>query len=435
MVDGDLIILNLRRAPMSASPPIDPVLLASGGAPEPPSEPEVVPDITRARSISSDYSSVAAAVATEDDGDSSADSRPGSPRMTGQFQIIRENETVTCLWNNCGMLFDTLSTLIAHIHSIHIGMNKHKYTSHIRKHTGERPFMCTHPGECSRHDSAYALSHLRKECDSSFTRSDALAKHMRQQHDISPPPAGQNRPRPRKRKRGAADDEETQNETPPPGTPIPQGEPIVPTPDDIDTPPVLTRESSAPRPTTPLPRVTSLEALRTDLLAGSPGLPHPPSWMSSTVLEDDDVDITSGENLPPLLRSRYLPSVDLVLGCSPAKAMYLIMKAKHQYAMEQRALLENELQMAKSELSRLRARKDQALDGLLNGFFGASANHLIAEVPIPPSMLMAPRTPINITNNSTANMNASHMSSQAAGTHRRQIRHDSRTPQQEPPAT
>lgn len=44
--------------------------------------------------------------------------------------------------------------------------------SHLRSHTGEKPFTCPRP-----------------ECDKSFTRSDALSKHMRVQHDIQPAPA------------------------------------------------------------------------------------------------------------------------------------------------------------------------------------------------------------------------------------------------------
>ncbi|KAF8655492.1 hypothetical protein AX16_003022 [Volvariella volvacea WC 439] len=46
--------------------------------------------------------------------------------------------------------------------------------------------------------------HVCTECDKSFTRSDALAKHMRLQHNISPPAPG--RGGSRKRKRAAADD-------------------------------------------------------------------------------------------------------------------------------------------------------------------------------------------------------------------------------------
>ena len=40
---------------------------------------------------------------------------------------------------------------------------------------------------------------ISPECDKSFTRSDALAKHMRQQHHIEPPAAGRGGSRKRKR--------------------------------------------------------------------------------------------------------------------------------------------------------------------------------------------------------------------------------------------
>ncbi|KIM44298.1 hypothetical protein M413DRAFT_443307 [Hebeloma cylindrosporum] len=57
------------------------------------------------------------------------------------------------------------------------------HISEIRSYTGEKPFIYRLPG-----------------CDKPFTRSDALTKHMRLQHNILPPAPG--RCGSRKRKRG-----------------------------------------------------------------------------------------------------------------------------------------------------------------------------------------------------------------------------------------
>ncbi|KAK9767927.1 hypothetical protein K7432_001847 [Basidiobolus ranarum] len=91
----------------------------------------------------------------------------------------------SCRWEGCSLSFNILPDLVYHLSEDHIGRKKGVYScdwtdcprkglpqttrfaliSHLRSHTGEKPYDCPAP-----------------ECDKSFTRSDALAKHFKQQH-------------------------------------------------------------------------------------------------------------------------------------------------------------------------------------------------------------------------------------------------------------
>ncbi|KAI9371197.1 hypothetical protein BJX61DRAFT_534990 [Aspergillus egyptiacus] len=98
------------------------------------------------------------------------------------------NDQVTvCRWDGCDFRdLGNMDDLVQHIHNEHVGSRQKKYScewsdcprkgqthasgyalrAHMRSHTREKPFYCALP-----------------ECDRSFTRSDALAKHMRTVHE------------------------------------------------------------------------------------------------------------------------------------------------------------------------------------------------------------------------------------------------------------
>ena len=152
--------------------------------------------------------------------DSSGDV-PGSPAtlaMLPDEDPSGHDQVTVCGWERCtaGDL-GNMDRLVEHIHTDHIGIRQKKYScewfdctrkgmphasgyalrAHMRSHTREKPFFCTLPGKQegrvgrsemtvspgSRSPDIDVEFGRHAECDRSFTRSDALAKHMRTVHE------------------------------------------------------------------------------------------------------------------------------------------------------------------------------------------------------------------------------------------------------------
>ncbi|KDQ24731.1 hypothetical protein PLEOSDRAFT_1107661 [Pleurotus ostreatus PC15] len=284
-------------------------------------------------------------------------SRPNSPDSShpGDEPPIVE-DSVTCEWDGCGKVYTHLPTLIDHIHN---------------------------------------------ECDKSFTRSDALAKHMRLQHNISPPAPGRGASRKRKRNGG----EDANSSARPPDTPNHEGsqrwsrhqppdaasgfsqfkvEPH--TPSELDSAALQEGEagnyfgSKGNGNTTngtsfaqPQPKHGSM------FTRNSP--PPPFSSAQSNIRPPSPPSVF--DLLPQRFVDQYDEATDTIMGRTPYQVLYLLTKAKYKYARDQQEELAAELANAEIEMSRLTGDKERLVDDVLRALGGPEAEKFIQPIPPP----------------------------------------------------
>jgi hypothetical protein len=171
------------------------------------------------------------------------------------------------------------------------------------------------------------------ECDKSFTRSDALAKHMRLQHSVSPPPPGRGGNRKRKR------------------------------PDEVDAEP-----SGSPFTSAPLTAPGPQHPLKTDPDAerGTPGASDATTLAAPGAEAVDDED----EPLPEYLLAQVDPATGLILGRSQAMIRYILVKARHRVALEQHEALLEELRIVRATETRWRKAKEKILMNVVMAEYG-----------------------------------------------------------------
>ena len=85
--------------------------------------------------------------------------------------------------------------------------------------------------------------------------------------------------------------------------------------------------------------------------------------------EEEGYVSSSSDVLPPDLQALMDETTGLIMGKTPTKVMYLILKAKHRYAMEQNAALADEFKRVRRQLEKEKEEKEVTLDLVFNRSF------------------------------------------------------------------
>ena len=201
---------------------------------------------------------------------------------------------------------------------------------------------------------------------------------MRLQHNISPPAPG--RGGSRKRKRGA--DDQTQGTATPvasvvdsPSGAVSNASAFIQFKVDAHTPSELGGEN-ANDPSQDYFSVkgstksTAANGRPKRTLKPSPLQPqHTPPMEDHAGEEEEGYASSSSDVLPPDLQALMDETTGLIMGKTPTKVMYLILKAKHRYAMEQNAALADEFKRVRRQLEKEKEEKEVTLDLVFNRSF------------------------------------------------------------------
>jgi hypothetical protein len=201
---------------------------------------------------------------------------------------------------------------------------------------------------------------LWSECDKSFTRSDALAKHVRLLHSLSPPAPGRGGNRKRKRDASvAASEAHTDADSSIPATSVATNT-ATPTPFNS-----FKVEPRSPEDEQAVVSFGNGNGAGGDYFTNGYARPSPGPENHNG---EDDSDEEDG--LPDHLLAVQDPATGLIMGRSPSMVRYLLVKAKHRYALQQHEHLIEELRVTRWELKHEREVKERALDDVLRNHFG-----------------------------------------------------------------